>query len=492
MADTLPPFDLSTFGVPNFSALSSLVAPQAPPEIAPEPAATPPKPILPRIIAAMPGRAAPAMPPLPAAPRKIPVPEPPKPDHTDPLKALGNPLAILAVVASSFVRNPAIAAGNAMAAAMEAQQKGDQLKYAEAYKEYTQQIQKVAREQEQENAEYDAAYSNYKLSYDEKIARMRMTAARRGDSVMTGLLSGNGGALDPTKIPQILIARAKSANDISKLLRVQEKMNETPGMTFPQAMAAVEKETADNKKGGNNPLGNFDLEGEEFLASVPAQFRDSVKAIAEGRQQVPSGKWGEALREAAFHYKQGLKGQTYGTRMAGERYFASGQGATNTLAINTMIGHMGRLSESVQGLNNSDWKFANKALNAYLEQSGDPRVARFLTDAHAVVDEASRVFKGTATEGEIRRWGDLFDGARSPQQLQTMIQEFTELLNSRLEALRSQRQRVTGTDEEILSPHARETYDKLRGGAPQPGTVMDGYRFKGGDPADKSNWEPVQ
>jgi hypothetical protein len=27
--------------------------------------------------------------------------------------------------------------------------------------------------------------------------------------------------------------------------------------------------------------------------------------------------------------------------------------------------------------------------------------------------------------------------------------------------------------------------------APVPGTVMDGFRFKGGDPADRSNWEPM-
>lgn len=31
-----------------------------------------------------------------------------------------------------------------------------------------------------------------------------------------------------------------------------------------------------------------------------------------------------------------------------------------------------------------------------------------------------------------------------------------------------------------------------RAGGPQPGAVEDGYRFRGGDPADPNNWEPVQ
>ena len=30
-----------------------------------------------------------------------------------------------------------------------------------------------------------------------------------------------------------------------------------------------------------------------------------------------------------------------------------------------------------------------------------------------------------------------------------------------------------------------------QGGGPQPGQVVNGYRFKGGNPNDQNSWEPV-
>jgi hypothetical protein len=42
------------------------------------------------------------------------------------------------------------------------------------------------------------------------------------------------------------------------------------------------------------------------------------------------------------------------------------------------------------------------------------------------------------------------------------------------------------------APAQPATQATPQGAAPQPGAVEDGYRFKGGNPADPANWEPVQ
>lgn len=46
---------------------------------------------------------------------------------------------------------------------------------------------------------------------------------------------------------------------------------------------------------------------------------------------------------------------------------------------------------------------------------------------------------------------------------------------------------VTGQATPLVQGAAAPT----QGGAPQPGTIEDGYRFKGGNPADPSSWEAV-
>ena len=167
------------------------------------------------------------------------IPEPPKAEYRDPLMALGQPLSLVALLGSLFVRQPATAAMNAMAAAMEAQKKGDQQKYENHYKEYVQQIQKVNQEQAHERELYEESYANKKLSFDERMAEMKMTAARRKDGVMMAQLNGGGAPGD------ILTARMKAGKPVTeaeiKAVAIHEKMDKNPNLTFAEAAAEYER-----------------------------------------------------------------------------------------------------------------------------------------------------------------------------------------------------------------------------------------------------------
>ena len=76
------------------------------------------------------------------------------------------------------------------------------------------------------------------------------------------------------------------------------------------------------------------------------------------------------------------------------------------------------------------------------------------------------------------------EGASSPA-AQTRLAAARE----RLAALQAQRDEIISTFGG--GPPAPSAGAGAPQGAPKPGTVMQGYRFKGGDPGDRNNWERV-
>lgn len=123
--------------------------------------------------------------------------------------------------------------------------------------------------------------------------------------------------------------------------------------------------------------------------------------------------------------------------------------------------------------------------------SGDTDLASLNIAIKAVVNEYGKIVSGSmgntaVAVSEIKRMEDLLNAAQTPQDVQAVLNTMKAETQNRMEGFKEQRAELT---QSMRSSTAAPT-DKPA--APAVGTVKDGYKFKGGNPADKNNWEKVK
>jgi len=83
---------------------------------------------------------------------------------------------------------------------------------------------------------------------------------------------------------------------------------------------------------------------------------------------------------------------------------------------------------------------------------------------------------------------------KSPAEIADTIERLTP---SYMDTAATLHDKVNGIATELnnygaqLSNPSKKVPTSEKGKAPKPGDVVDGYRFKGGNPNDQKNWEPV-
>jgi hypothetical protein len=136
----------------------------------------------------------------------------------------------------------------------------------------------------------------------------------------------------------------------------------------------------------------------------------------------------------------------------------------------------------------------NAALEAYERHTGDPNVIQFGVALSALFNVYGKMSNPTGTgihDADKERLSKQLDIALSQGQIEAGVDQIIkEGQNVASSAVQAQKQVLeslaptapagAGAPAQQAAPHA-----------PVPGTVQDGYRFKGGNPNDPNAWEPV-
>lgn len=212
--------------------------------------------------------------------------------------------------------------------------------------------------------------------------------------------------------------------------------------------------------------------GADFLSTLDPTTADQVRALAEGRMQFPGSMamrtpyWQGMLRNVAA-YDPNFDQVNYGARQRTRNLFTSGPPGNNITAINTAIGHLRTLQDTIANLHNTPFPVVNAVRNFGSNHTGSPRVTNFQAAREAVVSELVRVYRQAGgAEADLQRSLDLLNAANSPEQLNGAIQQTARLLESRVQALQDQYSTGMGTAQTTvpgLNPHAQDALDSMAG-----------------------------
>jgi hypothetical protein len=83
-------------------------------------------------------------------------------------------------------------------------------------------------------------------------------------------------------------------------------------------------------------------------------------------------------------------------------------------------------------------------------------------------------------------------GANATRESRAAAVQAARVLAAKITSDRAEQQEIEARLNEALEKPQSELPAGTPNPTPAPGTTMDGYRFKGGDPAEQGNWEPAQ
>lgn len=226
--------------------------------------------------------------------------------------------------------------------------------------------------------------------------------------------------------------------------------------------------------------------GEEFLATLQKNhptLANMVKALAEGRQEVPKNRLGvDPFYKTAFQlaqqYDPSLDEASYPMRVKTAVDFgASGVAAQNIRNLNQAIGHLHDMTKASTGVTGMGGGLVsglfglahplNWVANSVEGAAGDPRITAYEAPRTALASELASVFKGkgTSNEAEVKKLYDLLSINNSTPQKMQAAKSLSSLMKSRLDELADQYNQGMGTTKQglhFLNSSASKQFGELQ------------------------------
>lgn len=306
------------------------------------------------------------------------------------------------------------------------------------------------------------AYEKYAKEHGISVAEV----ARIFDGKEPKPLTGVAGTLAAIKTSNL------SPADQTKAERVALKVDAAP--------------KAPGKATGGTGLGSAPADsgstavGDELFKMLKPQDQATVEGLIDGTIKPETlsvrNNHREMLVSVARRVAEGRQnGSTMNTSTAGvntatEKAFTSGRPSLTVRAMNTAVDHLDTLGKLAKALNNNDVQAVNALKNKAAEQFGDVDVTNFDAAKQIVADEVIKavVASGGSVGGALadrEKAEAQIKNAKTPAQLQGVIDTFTKLMVGQINSLGQQYVSGGGTKDftTFLTPATRALYK-----GPQP------------------------
>ncbi len=194
---------------------------------------------------------------------------------------------------------------------------------------------------------------------------------------------------------------------------------------------------------------------EEFLKTLPAELRETVRRYADYAGIMPTGYamsrnpqyWNNLFDAVSRYTGEQFDPKQYPARQSMENDYASSKRGTtggNLLSLNTLTGHLGTLIKDLQGLNTGNMQSLNTISQWLSKELGAQAPTNVNLAKAAVTTELASALKGLATEGEIQKWVDAIKPNMSPEQTAGANRTLAELMGRRYREINEAYYRQTG------------------------------------------------